>query len=182
MRVWIFKNVRGGVIAILSAAFILITSPNQVLAGSAGEYAALLDAIGKGIAAAAENLGNGVNRSLEAASQILNNAGDGVEDAQQSDQSGDTVHALSNMSGVVGNLTAAGRFKFSNPDYNAYVSAALTTAMSIRNDLLAQIVAQENCGDGKVDSGEQCDLGSQTSAVCPKGYLCLKDCSCGAIP
>jgi hypothetical protein len=175
----IFRKFRGTVIAALGFATLFFMAPRQVHAQVLGpEYSKLADLIAKASIASLEQEGQEIKGVLSAVGGELGKAGGGTDDAIQYDKDGNTVQALSSMSGVVGNLTAANHMKISSPNYPIYVSAALVTAESIRDILIERITAPGYCGDGIVDpDSEQCDYKSPTPD-CPGNTTCQKDCTC----
>ena len=57
--------------------------------------------------------------------------------------------------------------------------AALTTAAILSLGSADPLLAQPNtCGNGTLDSGEDCDLSSPLGAFCPMGQVCTSSCDC----
>jgi len=60
--------------------------------------------------------------------------------------------------------------------------AALTTAMILSLSSAEPTLAQPNtCGNGTLDSGEDCDLSSPSGAFCPIGQVCTSSCDCAFV-
>jgi hypothetical protein len=73
-----------------------------------------------------------------------------------------------------------GRRERADPPLRLFLTllAALATAAFLSLSSATPLLAQATCGNGTLDTGEDCDLSSPAGSFCPTGQVCTSSCDC----
>ena len=133
------------------------------------------------IAAAVEGFRSLEGGLLVAFEQVVDGLEEKTEEARLANAIGDDTTEVSKLSAALGHSNSIQNMvKNRAPEIADLLGEYTNLASVLRQAALERITGQDEstCGDGVIDSGEECDPQAQPSGCAIEGEICSIDCRC----